>query len=66
MNENLIILEKLAHLEGALKALQSLVLDTPEKKESFKKMYLKNMETIMNDLKEYASSSLETKHPHLP
>ena len=56
-----LIIEKLVNLEAMLLSLKQIVVDTPEKKEAYRKLYLENATTVLQTLEQHVSSSLETK-----
>ena len=56
-----LIIEKLVNLEAMLLSLKQIVVDTPEKTEAYRKLYLENATTVLQTLEQHVASSLETK-----
>ena len=56
-----LIIEKLVNLEAMILSLKQIVVDSPEKTEAYRKLYLENGTTVLQTLEQLVASSLETK-----
>ncbi len=56
-----LIIEKLVNLEAMILSLKQIVVDSPEKTEAYRKLYLENATTVLQTLEQLVASSLETK-----
>ena len=55
-----LIIEKLVNLEAMILSLKQIVVDTPEKKEVFKQLYIDNLKSLEQRYVQDVASSLET------
>ena len=55
------IIEKLVNLEAMILSLKQIVVDSPEKTEAYRKLYIENATTVLQTLEQLVASSLETK-----
>ena len=56
-----LIIEKLVNLEAMILSLKQIVVDSPEKTEAYRNLYLENATTVLQTLEQLVASSLETK-----
>ena len=56
-----LIIEKLVNLEAMILSLKQIGVDSPEKTEAYRKLYLENATTVLQTLEQLVASSLETK-----